>query len=71
MKSKLAKTLGKNMRELRLKKGWSQEELAAQAGLSPNFIGYVERGERGVRIGNIEQIARALAIHPKDLFKGY
>jgi transcriptional regulator with XRE-family HTH domain len=71
MKQRLAKTLGKNLRELRIKKGLSQEAFAAQAGLSPNFIGYIERGERGIRIGNIEQIAIALGVHPKDLFKGY
>ena len=71
MKSKLGKILGKNVKIFRLKKGWSQEELASKADVSPNFVGYIERGERGIRIGNIEQIARALNIHPKDLFKGY
>ena len=71
MKSKLGKVLGKNVKIFRLKKGWSQEMLASKADVSPNFVGYIERGERGIRVGNIEQIARALNIHPRDLFRGY
>ena len=71
MKSRLVKIFGKNVREIRLKKGWSQEELASRADVSPNFVGYIERGERGVRIGNIEQIASALSVHPRDLFRGF
>jgi len=40
--------LGKTIRASRLSLGWTQEELAARAGLHPTYIGSVERGERNL-----------------------
>ena len=58
---------GKKVRQLRLAKGWTQEELAACTGLHPTYIGGVERGERNLGLDNLLKIARALGEHPSAL----
>jgi len=64
------KQLGQNIREHRLTKGWSQEQLAANADLHRTYLGAVERGERNVSLDNIVAIASALKISPSDLMQG-
>jgi len=61
---------GKNVRELRKKRGWSQERLAEVANLHRNYVGNVERGEQNVSIDNIENLAHALGVRPEKLFAG-
>ena len=39
-------SIGKNLRKYRLEKKLRQEDLADRAGLSTNYIGMVERGEK-------------------------
>lgn len=39
-------SIGKNIRKYRLEKKMRQEDLAERAGLSTNYIGMVERGEK-------------------------
>ena len=51
-----------NMRRIRLDKKLTQERVAEAAGLHPNYISSVERGERNISICNIERIARALDV---------
>lgn len=51
-----------NMRRVRLDKKLTQERVAEAAGLHPNYISSVERGERNVSICNIERIACALGV---------
>lgn len=51
-----------NMRRIRLSKKLTQESVAEAAGLHPNYISSVERGERNVSICNIERIACALDV---------
>lgn len=52
--------LGNKIREYRLAKGYSQEELAFRAGLHRAYIGGVERGERNITVLTLEKIAEAL-----------
>jgi transcriptional regulator with XRE-family HTH domain len=59
---------GARVRKLRESKGWSQEKLAAEAGLDRTYIGSVERGERNISLINIYRIAKALSIQPHRLF---
>ena len=56
-----------NMKRIRLGKGLTQEKLAEGAGLHPNYISSVERGERNISIGNIERISRALGVPMTEL----
>lgn len=65
--SKYLKTLGHNIRNLRQKKGLSQEALAAKAELDRTYIGSVERGERNISALNIKKIADALGVSSSHL----
>lgn len=58
-----------NLRELRLKRGLSQESLAERCGLHRTYVGSVERGERNVSIDNMERIASALSVEVADLLR--
>lgn len=64
-----SKRLGKRLRELREKKGITQEELALKAGLNRAYTGYIERGERNPSTETLSKIARALKIPLHELFK--
>jgi transcriptional regulator with XRE-family HTH domain len=59
------------LRKLRDERGYSQEELAERAGLHRNYVGGVERGERNVALENIVKLAKALSVHPRDLFADF
>ena len=61
--------LGKRIKEIRIKGGYSQEELASLAKLHRTYISDIERGGRNVSVENIEKIARALKIDPSELLK--
>jgi transcriptional regulator with XRE-family HTH domain len=61
---------GNRIRELRRKRGWSQEELAHQCELDRSYIGGVERGERNVSLINIQKIAASLDVPIGALFDG-
>lgn len=59
---------GARVREIRKRKGLSQEELAFKAGLHRTYIGMIERAEKNITLVNIEKIANALETHVKGLF---
>jgi transcriptional regulator with XRE-family HTH domain len=61
--------LGATVRRLRQERNWSQERLAELAGLHPNYVGGIERGERNVAIDNIEKLSKAFGLSVKDLFE--
>lgn len=68
MASRVRKSFGKRVRELRKQKGYSQEELADKAGLHRTYIGSIERGEQNVSIDNIGKIAKSLGVKINELF---
>lgn len=59
---------GSKIKELRHKKGWSQEFLAHKAELDRTYIPSIEKGERNVSIVVAEKLAIALEIELMDLF---
>src|SRR5215203_4028202 len=61
--------IGERIRELRGERGWSQREVARRAGLAPNSVALVERGERTPSATTVEKIAHALGVDPGELFK--
>jgi transcriptional regulator with XRE-family HTH domain len=56
-----------NLRSARLANGFSQEELAARAGLHRNYIGSVERNEKNISIDSMERLAIVLGVDVVDL----
>lgn len=59
---------GKRLREVRKQKNLTQEKLAEILGMSPNFIGMIERGERNTTVDNMFRISNALGISLKEFF---
>ena len=62
---------GEQVREIRLGRGLSQEELADRAGVHRTYLGGIERGERNPSLKNILALARALEVPPARLFEGF
>lgn len=62
------KALGNRVRELRLAKNMTQEELGFSIGNSGKQIGRIERGENNVTTCMIYQISKALDIPLHELF---
>jgi transcriptional regulator with XRE-family HTH domain len=58
---------GQRVRELRLERHWSQEELAHRSGLHRTYIGSLERGERNVSLRAIQMLADAFSLSVHDL----
>lgn len=65
----IKKQLGQKIKELRLRAGYSQEELASKASLHRTYMSDIERGERNVSVENIKKIADALEVDPSELLK--
>ena len=66
-KEEILVKFGKKVKEYRVQKGISQEKLAELASLHRTYIGMIERAEKNITLLNIEKIAKALEIEPKDL----
>jgi len=61
---------GEQVRNLRKKRGWTQEELAEAAGRHWTYIGGIERGERNVTLQVVSDLAHALGVDIEELFTG-
>lgn len=59
---KTLEQIGRKLREIRERKGFSQEEVAKSAGYSTNYYAGIERGEENPTVSVIENICRALKI---------
>ncbi len=58
---------GRRVRELRGKRGLTQDELARASGVHLTNIGCFERGSRAPRLPTIVRIARGLDVPPSAL----
>ena len=67
--SSIAHTIGERIRIYRLKRGFSQEQLAELAGVHPTYIGQLERGEKNATMETIEKVSLALEIPLSELFQ--
>lgn len=60
----------KNLKKLRQQKGWSQEKLAKEAGISYQTLIKIERGYiKNPRLGTLIKLASALKVSIDDLIK--
>ncbi|WP_379967913.1 helix-turn-helix domain-containing protein [Ectobacillus sp. sgz5001026] len=61
--------IGNTIKLERMKNGLSQADLAQQSNLHKNFIGMVERGQRGPTISSLQKICLALGISLTEFFQ--
>ena len=61
------KRFGEVLRELRLKRGLSQEELAFESDLNRQFISLLELGQRSPSLQTVYKIADGLGISGSEL----
>ena len=66
-KSVILVLFGNRVRELRIRKGLSQEELAHLANVHRTYIGMIERAEKNITLINIEKIAVSLEVSINEL----
>lgn len=64
------RALANRIKELRDRKGISQEELAHRAGLSRTGMGFLETGKRWPRLDTLMKVADGLNITVEELLKG-
>lgn len=59
--------LGSRIRQQRKKMRLTQEQLAELVGISPSFMGHIERGSRVASLETVLAICRALQVTPNAL----
>lgn len=69
-REELQKRLGKRIRELRLKRGWTQDVFADKSGFHRAQVGAFERGELNVTLASLLLLAQSLKVKVVDLFRG-
>lgn len=62
------KTIGCNLRRLRVARSISQERLALEANIDRSYVGRVERGTENVTVATLEAVSRVLDVHVSELF---
>lgn len=63
------KLIGTSVREERLKYNLTQEKLAESVGISPSYMGLVERGERIMSVETLVKLSVALGVSTDTLLK--
>jgi transcriptional regulator with XRE-family HTH domain len=67
-KESLRRLIGENIRNERMSRKMSIDELAEVLGLTPGFVGLIERGRRGATAYTLYRIAQAFNITVDDIF---
>jgi len=62
-----AKALGARIRQLRKKKGWTQDEFAVICEIHRSHMGKIERGETNLRLSTLVVIAKNLDVRVEEL----
>jgi len=68
-RSQVARGFGRAVKELRLKRSMTQQELADTCGLDISYIGGIERGQRNPTLGVMHGVASVLKVELSDLLK--
>ena len=68
-KKSISIKFGERVREIRVSKNLSQEQLASLANVHRTYIGMVERAEKNITLANIEKIANGLNVNITELLK--
>jgi transcriptional regulator with XRE-family HTH domain len=62
--------VGQRIKQLRLARDWSQEELADRAGVHRTYIGSAENGTRNLSLQVLAMFARTFGISASELLSG-
>lgn len=65
----LVALLGENVRKQRQSRGWSQEQLALEAGMKRSYLSELERGLRNPSVRALGRLAEALKVPPDSLLR--
>ena len=68
--SNILQIIGNNLKQARLQKNFTQEQLSEKLNTSCKFVSMIERGCSGLSISNIVNLCNALDIEPNSLFNG-
>jgi len=63
----LQKKFGKNLVEIRTKRGITQEVLSFETGVDRTYISYIERGERNPSLFMLWRLSKALKVRLSEL----
>ncbi len=63
----MSKAAGKLFKEARVRKGLTQLEVAAKAGIHPNTYPKIERGEQTPSFATAQKLAKVLNINISDI----
>lgn len=63
----IRRQLARNVKRLREARGWSQEDLADEAGLHRTYVSGIEREVRNPTISIVERLMKALKARAGDL----
>jgi len=69
-REKIQRRLGARIRELRRKRGLTQDEFADKAGLHRAQVGAFENGRMNITLASLHLVAQTLGVRIVDLFKG-
>ncbi len=69
MSKNICKIFGKNLYNIRIEKGLSQEELGFEVGLDKSTIGKYELAKRCINLKTANKLAEALGVSLIDLLK--
>ena len=62
--------IGDRLRDLRVRRALTQQELAEKADVGTNTVARLERNETEPHMSTLRKLARALDIEPEELAKG-
>jgi transcriptional regulator with XRE-family HTH domain len=63
-------TIGDRIKEIRERRGWTQEKLADEASISKGFLSDVENNKRDISSTNVLKIANAMGASLEYLMRG-
>ncbi len=61
--------IGDRLKDLRVRRALTQEELAAKAGIGKNTVNRIERNRAEPHMSTLRKLAAALGVEPSELVK--
>ena len=70
-KSEIDEKFGKVLREFRIKKGLTQEQLSEKLGISLKYISRIENGNNGIKTQTLIKYINILGFSPNIIYKDF